>query len=514
MTSRAGWISRMDLAGDRKGGERRARTSGVPDRATARFYAGRAGNFGQAFLLHSPGRSRARPWSPRADSWTRDVARPRSPSDPLRPAVLPALLCAVAPLAFAAIAHARPHSRHAAPSRSATATAPRRSRSPSATARCAATRSSCARRSPPRSSSALKLPTLKIAWKPVDARRASTTSSAARGRRVRHDDDHAVAHGAASTSACRSSSTAAARWCARDRKIAQARRSASRRKDRGDSRHHDRDRRSSHALNLQDATATLVPVKDGAEGVAAAVAGKVDAYAGDRMVLARFRLREAKGSELGFLDNDFSYEPYGIVLRRDDPEFRLAVNRALVELYKRGEIDPIFHRWLAPLGRPGPLLNAMFYLNATAGVTPAHRAGRCDACARGDRRVRAGAAPTVATACGVVMSIAGHRAPGMDAARHDGRQRPRRHPAGMTDAHDADADRTGLHEPGHRRHRRRGRRRVCASGRTSTAAALGRHAQDGAAAARASSRRATSRCSCRRRLRARLRHATRAASVP
>ena len=105
-------------------------------------------------------------------------------------------------------------------------------------------------------------------------------------------------------------------------------------------------------------------VKDGAEGVAALLAGKVDAYASDRMLLAKLRLDDAKGTELAFLDNDFSYEPYGLVLPRDDAEFRLLVNRTLIALYKSGEIDPIFIRWLGPYGSPGALLNAMFYLNS------------------------------------------------------------------------------------------------------------------------------------------------------
>ena len=66
---------------------------------------------------------------------------------------------------------------------------------------------------------------------------------------------------------------------------------------------------------------------------------------------------------LQLLDSDFSYEPYALTVRRDDPDFRLAVNRALVELYRSGEIDMIFYRWLGGLGRPGPLLHSMFYLN-------------------------------------------------------------------------------------------------------------------------------------------------------
>ncbi|MEO5764936.1 MAG: amino acid ABC transporter substrate-binding protein [Casimicrobiaceae bacterium] len=118
------------------------------------------------------------------------------------------------------------------------------------------------------------------------------------------------------------------------------------------------------AMNLQNATATLVPVKTAAEGVSLLVAGKVDAYAGDRVVLAGFKLRDVAGRRLELLGSDFSYEPYGLVVRRDDPDFRLAVNRGLAELYKRGGIDLVYQRWLAPLGPPGPLLNAMYYLNA------------------------------------------------------------------------------------------------------------------------------------------------------
>jgi glutamate/aspartate transport system substrate-binding protein len=116
-------------------------------------------------------------------------------------------------------------------------------------------------------------------------------------------------------------------------------------------------------LNALEAPATLVPVRDGAEGLAALLAGKADGYAGDRVVLAALRQRSANPAALAFVDGDFSIEPYALVVRRDDPDFRLAVNRALVGLYRDGGIDPIFQRWLGHLGRPGPLLHAMFYLN-------------------------------------------------------------------------------------------------------------------------------------------------------
>jgi ABC-type amino acid transport substrate-binding protein len=118
------------------------------------------------------------------------------------------------------------------------------------------------------------------------------------------------------------------------------------------------------ALAVAGANATIITVKSGDEGVALVLAGRAEAYASDRMLLAQLWNREERNNELAFFDSDFSYEPYGIVLPRDDSEFRLLVNRTLIALFKSGEIDPIFIRWLGPYGQPGALLNAMFYLNS------------------------------------------------------------------------------------------------------------------------------------------------------
>src|SRR5258708_20939919 len=86
-----------------------------------------------------------------------------------------------------------------------------------------------------------------------------------------------------------------------------------------------------NALKVVDVTADLVPVKTSQDGVALLRDGKVDAYASDRVVLAGIKLAPDH-DELEIMSSDFSFEPYGLVLRRDDPDFRLAVNRALVGL--------------------------------------------------------------------------------------------------------------------------------------------------------------------------------------
>lgn len=117
-----------------------------------------------------------------------------------------------------------------------------------------------------------------------------------------------------------------------------------------------------NTLSAVGAPATTVPIRDLAEGMAALTAGRVDALAGDRIVLTTLRARTASPTATDFIPTDISYEPYALVMRRDDPDFRLAVNRALAELYRSGGIDPIFHRHFGGLGRPGPMLHAMFYL--------------------------------------------------------------------------------------------------------------------------------------------------------
>ena len=116
-------------------------------------------------------------------------------------------------------------------------------------------------------------------------------------------------------------------------------------------------------LSALDATAVLVPVQNAAEGMALLTQGKVEGYAADRVILAYLKLRSPNPNAYALVAGDFSYEPFGLPVRRDDPDFKLAVNRALANLYRTGDIDAIFQRWLGAMGKPGALLHAMFYLS-------------------------------------------------------------------------------------------------------------------------------------------------------
>ena len=107
-----------------------------------------------------------------------------------------------------------------------------------------------------------------------------------------------------------------------------------------------------------------MPVKDGAEGMAQLDQSKVDGYAGDRVVLAGLRLRARKPEAFDFVGEDFSYEPYALVLPRNDADFRLAVNtRARKPLSPPETSTRSSSGGSAISAGPACCCNAMFYLN-------------------------------------------------------------------------------------------------------------------------------------------------------
>lgn len=117
------------------------------------------------------------------------------------------------------------------------------------------------------------------------------------------------------------------------------------------------------ALARHNVKAETVKLKDHAEGLVAVMDGKIDAYASDRVILVGLVLGSGNQKSLRLSHDLFSYEPYALMLRRNDSAFRLAVNRELARLYRSEEIYAIYERWLGVLGPPGPLLKALYFLN-------------------------------------------------------------------------------------------------------------------------------------------------------
>lgn len=112
-------------------------------------------------------------------------------------------------------------------------------------------------------------------------------------------------------------------------------------------------------------TVRKVPIKDHAEGLAALEARSIDAYASDQGILVGLALTAGgPPGRFALVDVLFSYEPYGLMMRRNDSDFRLAVNRALADLYRSKQVLTIYDRWFSKFGRPNAALQAMYFLNS------------------------------------------------------------------------------------------------------------------------------------------------------
>ena len=117
------------------------------------------------------------------------------------------------------------------------------------------------------------------------------------------------------------------------------------------------------ADQLIDAEVVIVDSRDA--GKRMLDRGEIDALASDQIVLIG-QIIESIDPRRYALDNEiFSYEPYGLVLRRDDADFRLVVNRSIARLYRGGASADIFYKWIGRIGIDvPPVLAAMYQLNS------------------------------------------------------------------------------------------------------------------------------------------------------
>jgi polar amino acid transport system substrate-binding protein/glutamate/aspartate transport system substrate-binding protein len=110
-------------------------------------------------------------------------------------------------------------------------------------------------------------------------------------------------------------------------------------------------------------TAQVVVVEDRFAGLDALLKGSVDAVVGDRAILAGLLRNAPNGEQLALSDYHLAYQPYGLVVRRNDADFRYAVNRVLAQLYRTDEVEQIYNRWFDKQGPRPPLLDSLYDLN-------------------------------------------------------------------------------------------------------------------------------------------------------
>ena len=357
----------------------------------------------------------------------------------------------------------------------------------SATARCAATRSSCARRSRRPSVARSASPNLKVAWKPVDG---ETRIADVVARKIDAEcgthDDHAVAHGArrfhrADLRRRRQRAGARRARCAHrslrdlaDKRIAVMPATTT-------------ETALRKALAVTGATATLVTGEGRRRGRRGAARRQ-----GRCLRIRPHAARAAEGrttpraANSRSCENDFSFEPYGHCRAARRPRLPPArqphAGRALQVRRDRSRSSSAGS---APYGKPGAAAECNVLSQRVAGVCTIMRAllaalfslflGDGEALAQVDA-----ASPLRRRVRHDPVDRAGGRAPGVDAARlgrADSVQSSGT--SGMGAARRRLSIRPRHEQPGTRRDRRGRRRRLRAEAQRVPAHALGRDAQDG-----------------------------------
>jgi len=103
---------------------------------------------------------------------------------------------------------------------------------------------------------------------------------------------------------------------------------------------------------------TILPAQEHTEAFLMVDTGRAVAFFMDDILLYSLVASSKNPSEWTISADALSVEPYGIMLRKDDPSFKKVVDGAMTSLYKSGEINKIYAKWfLSPVPPKGINLN-------------------------------------------------------------------------------------------------------------------------------------------------------------
>jgi glutamate/aspartate transport system substrate-binding protein len=102
----------------------------------------------------------------------------------------------------------------------------------------------------------------------------------------------------------------------------------------------------------------IVTGKDHAESFLMVETGRAAAFTTDDILLASLAANSKSPADYMITKDALEVEPYGIMLRREDPEFKKVVDGAIIDLFNSGEIKRIYAKWFqSPLPPKGINLN-------------------------------------------------------------------------------------------------------------------------------------------------------------
>jgi len=113
-----------------------------------------------------------------------------------------------------------------------------------------------------------------------------------------------------------------------------------------------------HKLNEQfDLGMTLLSGKDHADSYAMVANGKADAFALDDALLYGLIAENKAQAEFTVVGDYLSYDPYGIMYRKDDPQMKELVNRVFHNLAESRDLEYSYTRWFLRKLPSGERLN-------------------------------------------------------------------------------------------------------------------------------------------------------------
>ncbi|MEO7496243.1 MAG: amino acid ABC transporter substrate-binding protein [Massilia sp.] len=92
--------------------------------------------------------------------------------------------------------------------------------------------------------------------------------------------------------------------------------------------------------------------KDHADAFALVETDRATAFVMDDVLLYGLVAAAKHPGAYTIATTDLPVQPYGIVLRKNDPAFKKVVDEAIVELFKSGEIFQIYQKWFQPMHLP------------------------------------------------------------------------------------------------------------------------------------------------------------------
>ena len=89
----------------------------------------------------------------------------------------------------------------------------------------------------------------------------------------------------------------------------------------------------------------ILSAKDHAEAFLMVETGRAAAFLMDDILLYGLVANSKNPKEFHISSESLGVEPYSLMLRRDDPEFKKLVDDTMTKLYKSGEIEKIYNKW-------------------------------------------------------------------------------------------------------------------------------------------------------------------------